>query len=115
MVNMTDSNGSQYSGRMGSLTGSNGRDGSLPPVNGDQAIAQFSMTGRNNLTGYDVEIIGTLQGNLVRSGLSYYLANRTMSGTWMESDGTTLDITGTAGQIAVTINTSTNGAAKVEM
>ena len=93
LVSMTDSNGSQYSGKMGSLSGSNGSDAGTP-VSGDQVIAQFKMTGHNNLTGRDVEIVGSLQGTAVVSCATYYLSNRIMRGTWMESDGTTLDITG---------------------
>lgn len=107
LVNMTDSNGSQYSGKMGSLSGSNGNGASTTPVNGDQVIAQYQMTGHNNLSGRDVEIVGTLQGDVVISGTSYYLANRTMTGTWSESDGTSLDINGVAGQIVVTTPTTT--------
>ncbi len=106
LVNMTDSNGSQYSGKLGSVSGSNGSVAGIP-LNGDQVIAQYKMTGRNNLTGRDVEIVGTLQGSVVRSGAAYYLANRTMGGTWMESDGTTLDIIGVAGQVGVTVPTTT--------
>ncbi len=107
LINMTDSNGSQYSGKFGSLSGSNGSSTGVP-INGDQIIGQYKMTGKNNLTGRDVEIVGTLQGNVIQGGTAYYLANRTMSGTWMESDGTTLDIVGVAGQVGV----STNGLAK---
>ncbi len=87
-LQIIDSNGSSYNGTMGSVrvSGSQTTDEAGIPTSGP-VEAQFSATGVSQ--GYNVTIVGILQGTLSGSSLS----GRTMNATYMEENGNEANIT----------------------
>jgi len=109
-LSITDNNGSVYEGNMGSIssTGGASQDNTIVPAAGDQVIGQFTASGVS-AAGIPVEMAGTLQGVVAGGGDSgIMLSQRQMFGTWIEDNGTTGDINGTAAPIGITIDTTTD-------
>ncbi len=107
---ITDNNGAQFTGKMGSIRGSAGFDGDGPRPAGETIIAQFQASG-TSAAGLEVKMTGTFEGTLGAAGEGgSTLANRRISGTWIESGGRTGDINGFAGNIIVIPAASTAGS-----
>lgn len=97
---LIDSNGDRYDGQLGSVrvTGAspaNPVEGfDYDPPNGP-VVAQFSATGVAN--GYQVTIVGTLQGNRADNVFN----GRAITGTYIEEGGYQANVNGAAAEIAV--------------
>jgi hypothetical protein len=95
-LQLTDSNGSQYEGTMGTVRTTAGtvidanNASTVLPTTGT-IIAQFSATGVSQ--GYNVTLVGVLQGTL-SSGTT--LSGRTMSATFIEEGGNEADVSAVA-------------------
>lgn len=103
LIEITDNNGSVYTGRLGdvSTTGANrgdrlDEDGNVEFDAGATAVAQFSVEG-HSAAGIKVRIVGTLQG--VSDGRNF--DERIMVGTWIEEGGRTGDVNGYASPIVI--------------
>ena len=103
-LQITDNNGSTYSGRMGSVRGTGGFDGEGLVTEGDTIIAQFTAKGVSAV-GMEVEMTGTFQGVITGGGEGQTgrLSQRQMFGTWIESGGRTGDINGQTSPVNVNI------------
>ena len=103
-LQITDNNGSTYSGRMGGVRGTGGFDGDGLVTEGDTIIAQFTAKGVS-AANMEVEMTGTFQGVITSGGAGQTgrLDQRQMFGTWIESGGRTGDINGQTSPITVTI------------
>lgn len=101
---ITDNNGSQYEGKMGSVRTTSGvdQDDNATPVAGDEVIAQYTAEGVSK-AGYSVTMVGTFQGIVSSSGDGFTLGNRKVYGQWIEDGGKTGDINGEAKPIGVVI------------
>jgi hypothetical protein len=114
-LEITDSNGAKYVGRMGSVSTTSGNDGTgatVPSV-GDSVVAEFTAEGTSS-AGVGVLMTGTFQGVVGRgAGSDMYLNDRRMLGTWIESSGGAGSINGMAAPVAITVtpNTGTDTAA----
>ncbi|MDR0994505.1 MAG: hypothetical protein LBN38_08100 [Verrucomicrobiota bacterium] len=113
-ITLTDNNGAVYSGyikQMRSTTGAE-RDhatGQYMPQNGDMIVASFECKG-TSAAGKEVRIVGTLQGEVAAS----VFTGRTMTGTWIETNGKTGDINGTTAAIAISPPVAAVGSETVE-
>ena len=104
-LEITDNNGSVYTGRLGdvSTTGGNRGDrvdelGNVEFEAGATAVGQFSVEG-HSAAGMKVRIVGTLQGIVSGDGRNF--GSRIMVGTWIEEGGRTGDVNGHASPIPV--------------
>lgn len=90
-IQLIDSNGATYEGQMGSVRTSGGRppEPGATPTSGP-VEAQFSAYGVSQ--GYNVTIVGVLQGQLQGAALM----NRTMRATYIEEGGREADISAVA-------------------
>ena len=131
LLNITDSNGAVYTGKMGNLSSSGGfANGNV--LSGSSVIAQFTATGIS-ASGRSVKIVGNLSGTYIGSSggssgatssgtggttsTQWLITGRSMEGTWIEDGGRlTGDIKGVAGDASVTITgvgTNTTSAFKL--
>lgn len=102
-LRIVDNNGAEYRGKMGSIRGSSGYDGTGPRPVGETVIAQFTAEGAS-ASGMQTKLIGTFEGTLGAAGEgASTLANRRMTGTWIESGGRTGDINGFAGNVIIRV------------
>jgi len=123
-----DNNGKIYKGTMGDVKTTGNLSSSSQGatfVNGDQVSASFTASG-TSAAGVQVNIVGTFQGtaagvsqtstksgNTVSYKTTMALSNRTMTGTWIEANGKTGNISGacsSAVNVSFSSNTSTNTA-----
>ena len=104
LLRMIASDGTEFNGNMGSVRSTVG-DLSELPVGGEDVrgviVASFEASAG------EIRIVGTFQGTLSQQTLEYGLFDRQMAATWMESNGTTADILGVAGTVAVYFPTPT--------
>jgi hypothetical protein len=107
LLTMIDNNGATYSGRIANIASSGGQSIEYPdtttslPANGDTLTASFEVEGRSS-SGVEIKIVGTLTGTATVTAATattpstIRLATRTLRGTWIEANGTTGDMLGTA-------------------
>ncbi len=106
LVRVVDSDGKEYTGKMGSLRSASGEMGSEPRA-GDTVIAQYSVKGVSR-AGLNVEMTGTFQGTIIAGGANrYVMVQRTMQGQWIEKNGKVGDIVGRASDAAFTYTSTT--------
>ena len=91
---ITDSNGDTYTGVFDSLDFQRASVDLTAATDGP-VIGTFTLTGVS--LGVSVTIIGILSGDLAGNSLTH----RTIQGTWIQADGRTADILGTATDILV--------------
>ncbi len=107
-LTIVDSNGATYSGRISSIRSTGGVSSDEPaatppqPAIGDVVTASFEAEGRSR-SGQNVKIVGTLTGTVASTTadgttgtVQIRLADRRLSGTWIEAGGRTGDIDGVA-------------------
>jgi len=96
-LQITDSNGAQYEGTMGTVRTTGGKiinandPTTVLPTTGP-VVAQFSATGTSQ--GYSVTLVGVLQGTLTGSTS---LSGRSMQATFIEEAGNEADVAAVAG------------------
>lgn len=107
LLTMIDNNGATYSGRIANIASSGGQSIEYPdtttsmPANGDTMTATFEAEGRS-ASGVHIKLVGTLTGIATVTAATattpstIRLATRTLRGTWIEANGTTGDMLGTA-------------------
>jgi len=109
LLELVDNNGSKYTGQLGNVAttvGTSGADINDPsqpvqPGFGDTAIAEFTAEGIS-ASGVGVMIVGTFQGRVAFfSGENAFLDNRVLNGTWIEANGITGDINGSAAPVEI--------------
>lgn len=89
-VQIRDSNNASYEGNIGNVRTTGGTPNPDAPPTAGPVEAQFSAVGVSQ--GYNVQIVGVLQGTLSASTLS----GRTMRASFIEEGGFTADIYGVA-------------------
>jgi hypothetical protein len=103
-LTVTDNNGATYSGRILGLRSASGMASTNTlPVDGDTVVASFSVKG-TSAAGKAVTITGTFQGTVSARAFT----GRTMEGTWVEAGGKTGNISGTTGDIGISVATTTS-------
>jgi hypothetical protein len=98
LLQMTASDGTLFTGSMGNVRSTVGDLQELPAGAEEEIgviVASFEVNAPN------VRIVGTLQGTLNQEEAGYGLFDRQMQATWIEANGTTADIIGTAGTVGV--------------
>mgnify|MGYP001033641529 CR=1 FL=1 len=106
-LRVVDSDGREYTGKMGSLRSASGELGVQPRL-GDTVIAQYSVKGVSR-AGLNVEMTGTFQGTILSDsdGGLYVMGQRRMEGQWIEKNGKVGDIVGQAANVSFTYTSST--------
>ena len=95
-LSISDDGGGSYSGSISDIRSATGRVGTTNLVAGDVIVAPFSCSGKSG-AGVAVTITGTFQGELVDGGSSAMVfTKRTISGTWIESNGRSCSVYGAA-------------------
>ncbi len=106
-LTLIDNNGGTYSGLISTISSSGGQTIEYPdtttsmPANGDTMTASFEVEGRSS-SGVSVKIVGNLTGTATVTAATattpstIRLANRTIRGTWIEANGATGEVLGTA-------------------
>jgi len=106
-LTMIDNNGGTYSGLISTIASTGGQTIEYPdtttsmPANGDTMTASFEVEGRSS-SGVHVKIVGTLTGTATVTAATattpstIRLATRTIRGTWIEANGFTGEVLGTA-------------------
>jgi hypothetical protein len=119
-LTLTDNNGARYTGTIGEMRSSSGyentditqvgtdeqdndarytyQESPLPPPN-DTITATFACAGVST-AGYQVKIVGSLQGNVDVTGTVF--ANRRIDATWVEVGGKAGNVNGTTGNVTIT-------------
>lgn len=105
LLTLIDSDGMNYSGKMGTLRTSTGNtsDGTVldAPRQGDIVIGQFSVKGVSR-AGLQVEIVGVLQSTVANGGgLLLVMTARSIQGQWIEKGGKVGDVVGAATDAAI--------------
>jgi hypothetical protein len=109
-IQITDNNGSVYSGKLGRANVTDGSADAATVVVGTSIAMQFSANGVS-AAGYQVKIVGTLQGVVSSlSGNQLQFADRRLFGTWIETGGKTGDINGQASPVTLTVIEGSGGA-----
>ena len=125
---LTDNNGARYTGTIGEMRSASGyentditqvgtdetdndsrytyQESPLPPPN-DTITATFSCAGVST-AGYQVKIVGSLQGNVDITGTVF--ANRRIDATWVEQGGKAGNVNGKTENITITGSTTTTTA-----
>lgn len=106
-LTLLDNNGRTYSGLISTIASSGGQTIEYPdtttsmPANGDTMTASFEVFGRSS-SGVQVTIVGTFTGVATVTAATattpstIRLATRTIRGTWIEANGATGEVLGTA-------------------
>ena len=98
---LIDSNGNRYDGELGSVRVTGGNPPTDPitaentEIQNGPVVAQFTASGTAN--GYNISIVGTLQGN--RDGAVF--KDRTVTGTYIEQGGYQADLNGVATAVQI--------------
>lgn len=112
-VYLTDNNGKVYVGKFGtvsftsanlntSTSGTTGTGGGTTTTIAGEVIASFTATGYS-AAGYYVTITGTFQGYYSETSMK----NRIITGTWVETNGKTGNVSGKADAATITTTTTT--------
>lgn len=106
-ITMIDNNGGTYSGKLSTISSSGGQTIEYPdtttsmPANGDTLVGSFEVEGRSS-SGMKVKIVGSLTGTATvttataTTPSTIRLATKTVRGTWIEANGATGEVLGTA-------------------